>query len=220
MAELIIKRPGEPLQRRPLPEQEAVIGRDPSCDVVLNSSFVSRQHARLQRSGEAYELVDAGSRNGVLVNGKRLERRHVLQKGDEIEIAEFLLTFWEPSAEESTRVLEDLRSDLLHVDRDSKEVWLGPRRLELRLSAQEFALLSFLYESAGKTRTGQEIGDHIWGVEEVGGRRIARYDDNMVHRLVYRLKAKLKQHIDPDSYVVNIPGMGYRLDKQPRVSST
>ena len=61
------------------------IGRDASNDVVLNDARVSRHHARLERIGTRYQLVDLDSSNGTFVNGERVRTR-ILSPGDEIWI--------------------------------------------------------------------------------------------------------------------------------------
>jgi len=101
MSELVVKHGTTALRRYALSSDELVLGRGPECDVVLASTFVSHRHARLTRSGGAYDIVDEGSRNGVFVNGRRLgegEKRR-LGKGDEVVIADFVLTYWESSGE-------------------------------------------------------------------------------------------------------------------------
>lgn len=50
--------------------ENAEIGRDPSCDVVLEDSSISRHHARLDWNGGGWTLVDVGSTNGTTVNGE------------------------------------------------------------------------------------------------------------------------------------------------------
>jgi hypothetical protein len=50
------------------------IGRGPGNDLVLPSLAVSRDHAELVRSEYGFALIDLGSRNGLVVNGRRLER--------------------------------------------------------------------------------------------------------------------------------------------------
>src|SRR5690606_9298857 len=44
----------------------------------------SGNHAEIRREGGRYVLVDVGSRNGTLVNGRPIQR-HVLEGGEEIE---------------------------------------------------------------------------------------------------------------------------------------
>jgi hypothetical protein len=51
-----------------------LIGRDPACGLWLDDPKVSRQHARLRLEAGVWLLEDLGSRNGTLVDGKRVER--------------------------------------------------------------------------------------------------------------------------------------------------
>jgi pSer/pThr/pTyr-binding forkhead associated (FHA) protein len=55
----------------------AVIGRDADCDVVLSSRSVSRKHAIVERTGEAWIARDLGSANGLFVEGKRVSEAPV-----------------------------------------------------------------------------------------------------------------------------------------------
>jgi pSer/pThr/pTyr-binding forkhead associated (FHA) protein len=67
-----------------------VIGRTASCDVVLPDHQVSREHARLHVSDDGVTLVDMGSQNGTLVNGKRVASVD-LAVGDEIFVDPYML---------------------------------------------------------------------------------------------------------------------------------
>lgn len=53
-------------------EQQAVVGRDPDCDVPLASRSVSRRHALLERTATGWSLRDLGSANGTFVSGGRV----------------------------------------------------------------------------------------------------------------------------------------------------
>jgi len=61
-----------------------VIGREPSCEVVLTETVISRQHTRIERRGENWVLVNL-SANGTLVNKKQVDEA-VLADGDEIRL--------------------------------------------------------------------------------------------------------------------------------------
>lgn len=74
-------RAGDAVQVAP---DVAVIGRSAAVDVPLDDPAASRQHARLRRSGDAYEIENL-SPNGTLVNGAPVESR-VLREGDVIQI--------------------------------------------------------------------------------------------------------------------------------------
>lgn len=68
------------------------IGRRPDRDLHLDDSGVSRVHAEIRRSGDAYHLVDAGSANGTIVNGERVGD-HILTDGDVIRLGSTELVF-------------------------------------------------------------------------------------------------------------------------------
>ncbi len=64
------------------------IGRDPSCDLVLDSPLVSRFHARL----EGDQLSDNGSANGVFVEGQPVSEAR-LQKGQRVTVGPYHLLY-------------------------------------------------------------------------------------------------------------------------------
>jgi pSer/pThr/pTyr-binding forkhead associated (FHA) protein len=196
--ELSVHRGGEPARHIPL-RGATTIGRGAECDIVLPSRFVSRVHARLEPKGERFAIIDAGSKNGVFVNGRLLKTAHLLAPGDEVRIGEYLLMYGE-SPDSTTELFGEL-----YVNVDSREVWIQGRQLETRLSVQEFQLLELLFSKAGRVCSRQEIGDIIWGAE--------KYDDNMIHRLVFRLKEKIEPDPSQPRYVVNVPGVGYKLER-------
>ena len=51
----------------PLHEGANLIGRDPTCEIVINAPDVSRQHARLLVQGDVITLEDLGSKNGTFL---------------------------------------------------------------------------------------------------------------------------------------------------------
>jgi pSer/pThr/pTyr-binding forkhead associated (FHA) protein len=54
-------------------EPEIFIGRSPDCTVSIPVRWISRTHAVLRRKKGQFLLEDAGSKNGVFVNGQRQE---------------------------------------------------------------------------------------------------------------------------------------------------
>lgn len=69
-----------------LADGDFVAGRVPECDLVLDDGLVSRRHALFRVEGSHVEVEDLGSRNGVLVNGRPIDRPTRLVPGDEIRI--------------------------------------------------------------------------------------------------------------------------------------
>ena len=80
-----------------LDEDEITVGRDPSSDILLDDSTVSRTHAVFRRINGNYSVIDAGSLNGTYVNRQRVDSQE-LKNGDEIMIGKFRLVFFTKSA--------------------------------------------------------------------------------------------------------------------------
>ncbi|MEO8879150.1 MAG: FHA domain-containing protein [Gemmatimonadaceae bacterium] len=81
----------------PVPAEGLLFGRDPTCDVVVGSTEVSRKHASLSPSPEGYLLRDT-STNGVLVNGEQAASPVLLGRGDVLTIADEEFRFYADSA--------------------------------------------------------------------------------------------------------------------------
>lgn len=100
--------------------QEVVLGRDPSCQIVLNSTLygvVSRRHAVIRpltphsAFAPVWEICDLDSVNGTYVNGQRLQGCQTLRVGDRIILgqdgAEFIFEHQQVShATQATPVVE------------------------------------------------------------------------------------------------------------------
>jgi hypothetical protein len=52
---------------------KVVVGRESSCDVVLDDPTVSRRHAAIEEKDGGWVLRDLGSGNGTFVDGRRVE---------------------------------------------------------------------------------------------------------------------------------------------------
>ena len=70
-----------------LPGSVCVLGRDPACDVVLNDSKCSRRHAVVEEDREGLVVRDAGSANGIYLNGRRVEEAS-LKPGDTLRLGD------------------------------------------------------------------------------------------------------------------------------------
>ncbi len=74
------------------------IGRDRNNDIVLTDLQVSRNHAMIRRLGKAdYYLIDSGSSNGSLLNGRRITTPTLLCNDDRITIGSTEFTFEQQS---------------------------------------------------------------------------------------------------------------------------
>ena len=74
-----------------------VLGRDDSCDISLDSRYVSRFQNLFLETPEGWMLIDLSSTNGCFVNGRRI-REHHLRDGDLIAVGHHQMRFTGPSA--------------------------------------------------------------------------------------------------------------------------
>jgi hypothetical protein len=76
---------------------ESVAGSAAEADISLDSRFVSRRHCRFVRTEAGWAVEDLGSKNGVLVNGRRVGPRCDLCTSDAIQLADVTLILVERS---------------------------------------------------------------------------------------------------------------------------
>ncbi len=72
---------------------DVILGRGDECDLVLAHREISRQHARLRWDGVNVSLVDLGSSNGTIIDGKRIDSNtpYKLSPGQSITIGDYTL---------------------------------------------------------------------------------------------------------------------------------
>jgi hypothetical protein len=70
----------------PLAGSPLLVGRDEGADIRVDEPLVSRAHARIERRGAAYFVLDLGSTNLTRVNGEPVRERE-LRDGDEVRFA-------------------------------------------------------------------------------------------------------------------------------------
>jgi pSer/pThr/pTyr-binding forkhead associated (FHA) protein len=79
-------------------EGPLVFGRDAACDVVIESTDVSRRHAVIARTPEGYVLEDM-SANGALVNAEPVAGSRTLARGDVLRFGPAEFRFYAEPAE-------------------------------------------------------------------------------------------------------------------------
>jgi hypothetical protein len=95
---LVVRKGPEVGERFYLDRPSLTVGRDPGADIFLNDITVSRAHAVLEVSQSEVSVRDAGSLNGVYVNGVSVDRA-MLHTGDQVQIGRFQMVFMSGGAE-------------------------------------------------------------------------------------------------------------------------
>jgi adenylate cyclase len=83
LGELVPCGGGDPI---PLLKPKLLIGRRENCDIVLEFANISGQHCLLELLNGYWHVRDLRSRNGLKVNGMRVDSKWLLP-GDELSIA-------------------------------------------------------------------------------------------------------------------------------------
>lgn len=88
------------------------LGRSPNStsSMELDAPTVSRLHAIINPDGKGGYILQDRSSNGTFVNGNRLERSYLLQKGDTVQIGPYVLLFTGESLE-LTNATNQIRLD-------------------------------------------------------------------------------------------------------------
>jgi pSer/pThr/pTyr-binding forkhead associated (FHA) protein len=68
------------------------MGRSPDNDIILRDPATSGHHARVERRGDTFWIVDLGSTNGTLVNGEPIQEKQ-LNHGDRVTIGQNAVQF-------------------------------------------------------------------------------------------------------------------------------
>jgi len=63
----------------------AVLGRQPDCDIAVPAEEVSRHHARLRLTPDGVHVEDLGSANGTFINDRRIQSG-LLKPGEELRL--------------------------------------------------------------------------------------------------------------------------------------
>ncbi len=79
---LVVREDGTPLE---VSKDRFVIGRGRHCDLVIDSSKVSREHAAIVREADGWFIEDLGSSNGTWHQRERVTRKRI-GDGDEFFI--------------------------------------------------------------------------------------------------------------------------------------
>ncbi len=201
-----------------LNKDKLVIGREPTCDIVIPDRQVSRAHAELHRLDDGFELRDLGSKNGTHVNGVPVASPVRLQDGDLIQVALVAkLAYVDSDATMPLSGGEGLAAQVaaaeaargrgkLFVDSGSRRVWVGEHEVAPPLSLQQFRLIELLFEHDGQVVSRDDIVARVWPEDADAG-----VTEQAVDALARRLRERLAE-LDPDtSYIQTVRGHGFRL---------
>lgn len=114
---------------------QATIGREENCAVCIEAPNISRQHAEVQRKGDAFVLKDLGSANGTMVRGQKVQQ-HILSDGDVFRVGPAQIIFKSGFKEQALTLVDELhapstgrRTVVFLPGLMGSELWLGNERV-------------------------------------------------------------------------------------------
>jgi len=93
----------------------------------------------------------------------------------------------------------------LRVDANTRRVFVEGK--ELSLSGEQYRLLAFLHQNAGRVCTKDEVVTAVWPDMEAAG-----VSEEAIDSLVHRVRERLRQAGAARQFIVTVRGQGYRLN--------
>jgi predicted component of type VI protein secretion system len=115
--ELILSLRERELARFSIIAKRTTIGRDPSCDFVIDNAGISRLHASIEAIGDSFVVRDCESHNGITLNGEPC-REGRLVHGDIVGLNKFLLRFSNHALEAPTNLKSDPNIERANAPKD------------------------------------------------------------------------------------------------------
>jgi hypothetical protein len=213
-----------------------VLGRElEDNDLAILDNSVSRNHAELRLSEDAWWVEDRGSTNGTFVEGKRIDAATELADGDRLTIGEVGFAFYERGAElldgiKSTTMARTVRSDaepeeptllLLGqvsggggiVEYEGTYVQLGP---------SQYALVDHLASRwAEETTQDDAVRGYARSIDLLHALPwdTPYPEDNNVKQLVRRVRRAFER-LEAPNPIESRYGFGYRLSLRSRIQDS
>ena len=126
---------GKPVKKFTFDQPMIAIGRDASCEIVVENIGASRRHATIEKTPEGYILSDLSSHNGTFVGGEKVFH-HKLRDAEEFFIGKYAFQFEELDPVAVTAKTEAAESPLpagadmtFRLDRKDIEKLIGSSKL-------------------------------------------------------------------------------------------
>lgn len=166
-----------------------VIGRNASCDVVLNSKSVGRNHGRITREDGSYVFRDLGSVNGSFVNDGKVTGAVVLSDGAKVRCGDSIMEFVFDAADGSKAPPRKPKppkpaskspqtGDINRLQKENKALRAELKSLSTRVAFSESdsdeleALKKKLAESSATSGETEDEVRHLRGLMADGERRV------------------------------------------------
>ncbi|MGB9762399.1 MAG: FHA domain-containing protein [Minisyncoccia bacterium] len=77
----------------PINSKNFIIGRDKSCNIIVNDKYASRRHTQIISDSGILKIIDLNSKNGTYLNNNKISSA-ILKDGDLIRIGKTIFRFY------------------------------------------------------------------------------------------------------------------------------
>lgn len=145
----------------PLNRDRIMLGRSSNCELCYpDDAGLSRQHMALTRTGLDWRVEDLGSKNGTLLNGRRLEGPAPFRSGDRIAAGHLIIEFADVTGFVPETVVfvenEDSFSTTATTVVANLEAVIGPQATDLN----QTTIMQGNPQMRALIRAGRELSEH------------------------------------------------------------
>jgi sigma-B regulation protein RsbU (phosphoserine phosphatase) len=145
----------------PLNRDRIMLGRSSNCELCYpDDAGLSRQHMALTRTGLDWRVEDLGSKNGTLLNGRRLEAPAPFRSGDRIAAGHLIIEFADVTGFVPETVVfvenEDSFSTTATTVVANLEAVLGPQAADMN----QTTIMQGNPQMRALIRAGRELSEH------------------------------------------------------------
>ena len=145
----------------PLDRDRITLGRSSANELCYpDDAGLSRQHLALSRTGDHWQVEDLGSKNGTVLNGKRIEKATPFKPGDRISAGHLTIEFAETAgANENTVVFVEQNEAFSNTSTTvvaSLDAVLGPQADDLNKTH----VMQGSPQMRALIRAGRELAGH------------------------------------------------------------
>lgn len=144
MAKLILMFKDQVLKEFPFFKESMTIGRKPDNDIQIDNLAVSSRHAKIDRAGPDFILIDLQSTNGTFVNDKKVAS-HKLKDGDKVIVGKHILLY---VTSETDQTEENDIDQTMILDTEKQRELLAKQKSETGQEVEKIGVLSPIGNSA------------------------------------------------------------------------
>ena len=164
----IVPAEGEPFEHE-FEADTLIVGRSSRCDLAVADRCLSRQHVRLSKTDDGWQVEDMGSRNGTRLNGSMISGPTPIGQGDLIEASMSRITFGQregaadaPRTDfDEGRTIFRAASEIISESEREFTRTTDAGAQDLRQAADQLKVLYDIHHALDQSTTAEDLLDHV-----------------------------------------------------------